>query len=304
MNPLVSIAIITYNQVNFIADAIDGALQQDYSNLQIVVADDGSTDGTDRVVREYACKHPLKVIAITGGPNLGITGNSNRVLAACRGEYIAFLGGDDVLLPGKISKQVEWFRCDESRVLCGHQVEIFYESGAKSRDYHRTMFWVGGRGASKVIRFGVPYCACAIMLKASAIPRHGFAKEIPHCSDFVLWAESLASGGSYGHVSGTYARYRRHSGNITTSVEKYIPELEAAINLLATRYPVYKKDCAYAMGSLSQYGYGCLSMQKGNYRQAIGRFALALRIYPHYWKTWLRLTQAIVSGALRLLSLR
>lgn len=245
-------------------------------------------------------RHRGRIVPLTGGANLGITGNSNRALRACRGKYIAFLGGDDVLLPGKISKQVEWLESDSTRVLCGHQVDVFYMSGKKSTKYQRAMFLAGGRGASKVIRFGVPYCACSIMLRSAAIPPHGFDERIPHCSDHMMWAECLAAGGRYGHVPGTYARYRRHSANITNGGEKLFHEIKTILDLFSLRYPAYKKDCAYAMGSLLQYGYGYASLQEGDYGQAIRRLITAIKIYPHHWKAWARLTQAMLRGALKI----
>jgi len=75
--PLVSIHIITYNQIDFIHDTLTSALEQDYENLEVVVADDGSTDGTAEVILEYAKKYPNRLLPLVGGPNLGITGNSN-----------------------------------------------------------------------------------------------------------------------------------------------------------------------------------------------------------------------------------
>src|SRR5689334_23285444 len=97
--PLVSVLVVAYNQISFIADTLASAVEHDYENLQVVVADDGSTDGTTDVVLDFARRHPGRVVPLTGGPNLGITRNCNRGLTACKGEYVAFLGGDDLFLP-------------------------------------------------------------------------------------------------------------------------------------------------------------------------------------------------------------
>src|SRR4051812_44955101 len=123
MNPKVSIHMISYNQRQFLPEAIESAVTQNYPNLEVVVADDASTDGSTEILLDYSQKYPGKVIAVLGEKNVGITGNSNRALARCSGELIAIMGSDDVLLPGKISAQVAWFEQDPRRVLCGHQVE-------------------------------------------------------------------------------------------------------------------------------------------------------------------------------------
>src|SRR5438128_463489 len=89
-NPLVSVIVPTYNQLDFIAEALDSVLEQDYENLQIVVGDDGSTDGTVEIIRQFAKRYPRRLIPLDGLPHLGITANCNRCLRACNGKYIAF----------------------------------------------------------------------------------------------------------------------------------------------------------------------------------------------------------------------
>lgn len=100
--PLVSVHVITFNQAHLIHETLQSILAQDYANIEIIVADDGSTDGTANIISEYANQYPSKIIPLVAGPNLGITGNSNRGLQACKGKYIAFIGGDDLFLPSKI----------------------------------------------------------------------------------------------------------------------------------------------------------------------------------------------------------
>lgn len=124
--PLVSVLITTYNLIEFVREALDSALNQDYDNLEIIVADDASTDGTADVIREYAAKYPQKIIPLFGEVNVGFAKNTNRALKEVKGKYLVMPGGDDILLPGKISKQVAWLEADPQRILCGHDTEIFF----------------------------------------------------------------------------------------------------------------------------------------------------------------------------------
>lgn len=93
---LVSVAVITYNQQDTIAQTLDSILMQkgDFE-LEIVVGEDCSTDGTLRICRQYAEKHPDAVKLLSGPQNLGITANYFRVLQACTGEFIGDIAGDD-----------------------------------------------------------------------------------------------------------------------------------------------------------------------------------------------------------------
>jgi len=99
--PLVSVIMPAYNTARYIGDAIDSVLSQDYPNKELIVIDDGSTDGTLEIVRDYG-----PAITLLTQKNQGSAVARNAGLAAARGEYLAFLDSDDIWLPGKLSVQV------------------------------------------------------------------------------------------------------------------------------------------------------------------------------------------------------
>jgi glycosyltransferase involved in cell wall biosynthesis len=105
--PLVSVVIPCYNGEAFIREALESVLAQDYENIEIVVVDDGSTDGSPGVVAEYVGEHPVTLL--TNEENRGIGYARNRGISAARGSYIAFLDQDDIWLPDKVSRQLEVF---------------------------------------------------------------------------------------------------------------------------------------------------------------------------------------------------
>ena len=90
-SPKVSVMIVTYNQENLIGETIESVISQDYPNLEIVVADDASVDGTQSVIKAYQEKYPLQIKPVLNPVNLGITGNCNAALAACTGELVAMM---------------------------------------------------------------------------------------------------------------------------------------------------------------------------------------------------------------------
>lgn len=294
-DPLVSVHIIAYNQRRYIEQTLTSVLDQDYENFEVVVADDGSTDGTAEIILDYSRRYPHKIIPLTNGPNLGITGNSNRGLLACKGKYIAFLGGDDLFLPEKISKQVEWLEEDESRVLCGHQVEVFYESGEKS--HKLSHFLTSGTGPRQVILNGPPFAATSVMVRRSAIPTHGFDESLPNVSDFMLWVECLIPKGKYGYVEGTYARYRRHGSNISNNTSVMLADVEKTLILVATRYPEYINECRKALGRLVHYVRGVSFLKQGQNESAYKEFMNTLKIDFLYFRAWVRLLQLLLRVA-------
>src|SRR3954452_23351532 len=100
--------MLTYQHAAFVRESLDSVLVQDYPNMEIVVGDDASTDGTQDILRDYAGRHPGVFKLLLSPVNRGITANSKSTLMACEGELIAHTSGDDVWLPGKLHKQVKW----------------------------------------------------------------------------------------------------------------------------------------------------------------------------------------------------
>jgi glycosyltransferase involved in cell wall biosynthesis len=117
-DPLVSVKMITYNHAPFIAQAIEGVLQQKTNfPFELVIGEDCSTDGTREIVLEYQKKHPDIIRVITSDRNVGMKKNSYRTTKACRGKYLAFCEGDDYWHhPDKLQKQADYL---ESHPECG-----------------------------------------------------------------------------------------------------------------------------------------------------------------------------------------
>lgn len=248
MQPRVSVMVISYNQQRFIREALESALTQDYANLEVVVADDASTDATQSIIRELALLYPQRLKPIFNPRNVGITANSNIGLRQCSGELIAFMGGDDVLLPGKISRQVEWFAQDQRRVLCGHDAEWIDEKGAALGLCTSDLVPLNaGRGASGFIRNGTPFTAASVMVRRARIPDYGFDPALPVVSDWKLWIDVIGTDGIYGYLPGVWARYRRHRDNVTAKLNWKITRdvLLTAIRSIWHLRGRYLKDWAH-----------------------------------------------------------
>ncbi len=101
--PLVSVIMPAYNARPYIAEAIQSVLNQDYPNIELIVIDDGSVDGSAEFAESFGPR-----VRVIRQANAGVAAARNRGLAEARGELIAFLDADDVWLPGKLSVQVAY----------------------------------------------------------------------------------------------------------------------------------------------------------------------------------------------------
>lgn len=131
----VSVLIATYNQERFIGTAVDSALAQQVSfPYEVVVCDDGSTDGTRAILEERAARHPGRIRLFLPEANLGHSGAEIfiRGLAMCLGQYIAPLDGDDHWISsGKLQLQADFLDARPDCPLCFHNSEVRYEDGSR-----------------------------------------------------------------------------------------------------------------------------------------------------------------------------
>lgn len=111
--PLVSIIIPVYNKAAFIRDTLDSALAQTYPNTEIILVDDGSSDGSLKILEKYTEDFPEK-IRLFAQKNAGVSPATNKGINMAKGDYIQFLDADDLLSPNKIENQI--------KLLAGHSL--------------------------------------------------------------------------------------------------------------------------------------------------------------------------------------
>jgi glycosyltransferase involved in cell wall biosynthesis len=103
--PLVSVVTPTYNQADFLRDTLESVLGQDYPNIEHQVIDDGSTDATPEILKEYSDR-----IAVERHDNRGQTPTINKGWERAKGDILTWLNSDDTFLPGAVTKAVEYFK--------------------------------------------------------------------------------------------------------------------------------------------------------------------------------------------------
>jgi glycosyltransferase involved in cell wall biosynthesis len=145
----VNILIPTYQHARFIARTIEGCLmQQTTFPFDLVIGDDGSTDGAPEVIRRYAAQYPGRIRAFLHPENLGPVeprelGGKNNVrflFEQCEAPYIALCEGDDYWTdPGKLQRQVAFLDARPEYALCFHNVTVHYEDGTPSHPFNEPL---------------------------------------------------------------------------------------------------------------------------------------------------------------------
>ena len=107
MDPKVSVILLSYNQENYIEEAINSVLNQTYSNLELIVSDNGSPDDTQKVIKQF--EGDERVMLLLHSSNEYVTKRYNQALNHAKGQFVSLLYGDDFYLPNKIEKQMKIF---------------------------------------------------------------------------------------------------------------------------------------------------------------------------------------------------
>ncbi len=123
-DPLVSIIIPVYNAASFLAETIEYTLQQSYKNIEVIIVDDGSKDGSYKIAKQYENKQ----ITVVKQANKGASAARNYGIALAKGEYIQFLDADDFLHPQKIERQLSTLSQFADLCLIGGTWQRFVKS--------------------------------------------------------------------------------------------------------------------------------------------------------------------------------
>lgn len=237
--PLVSFAIICYNQEAFIREALEAAFSQTYSPLEIIVSDDCSKDSTFEIVRQmvdaYQGPHPVRLNRNT--TNLGIAGNCHRASLMCQGELIIGAAGDDISVPERTEIVVRaWI---DSGCKATSLYSKSFDIDTTGQPLGKTMWegvvkekikWVHERGTiAGFLRRRRPHAggsSHAISRKLNSI--FGQLPETVTYEDTAISFRTVLAGGHFTFIDAPLVKYRRHDQNLTFALHLAHPQNAAA----------------------------------------------------------------------------
>ena len=231
-NPLVSVIIPNYNYANYISEAVNSVLKQTYSNLEVIVVDDGSTDNSLEVLKQF--NNQISVISKLNG---GVSSARNFGISASKGDFICFLDADDSWLESKIYEQLElalstdlgliysgYFQCDSK---LSPEREISPKYGGDCEGIYRKY----------------PGSAVALLGTSTALIRKDIIKSVGLFDerlntsadwDFLRRASKITD---FGYTHDAQVMYRRHGSNMSAgSISHYYLDNERAILKMVNEY--------------------------------------------------------------------
>ncbi len=126
--PLVSVIITFLNEERFLAEAVESVINQEYKNWELILVDDGSTDESTRIAKDFAGSYPSKIFYAEhqGHVNKGLSASRNYGISLSRGELIAFLDGDDIWVPAKLVVQISLMNENPNAAMLFEACEYWY----------------------------------------------------------------------------------------------------------------------------------------------------------------------------------
>ncbi|HUF10321.1 MAG TPA: glycosyltransferase family A protein [Rhodothermales bacterium] len=193
LSPAVSVVIPLYNKVDLVAEAIESVLSQDFEDFEIVIVDDGSTDGSGQIAQGYAerlggrCTYVRQERAGAGAAR-------NRGMRMANGELVAFLDADDVWIPQKLGRQVRFLQSHPDIQWCATNYWIGQRDGATHGaavpydEAHAGEAWIVVDWFAAMSQRHIAFQASGAMLRRSLIQQAGeFDVMIPSGQDFDYW---------------------------------------------------------------------------------------------------------------------
>ncbi len=192
MNPRISVimGIYNFNRPKLLNQAIRSILEQTFSDFELIICDDGSTDGTWELLNQVAVTDE-RIVLLRNPVNKGLGYSLNQCLRFAKGEYIARMDADDISLPLRLARQIDFLEKHQEYALVGSWAELFEnESVWGIRKYPE-------KPGKKDLLFGPPFIHPTVLMRADVLKKlNGYrvCKETLRAEDYDLWMRMYAKG--------------------------------------------------------------------------------------------------------------
>jgi L-malate glycosyltransferase len=214
MNPKVSVIMPAYNAERYIREAIESILNQTFSDFELIVINDGSTDGTLECIRSFP---DPRIKIISNSKNLGIIRSRNIGLQAAKGEYIAKMDADDISLNTRLQRQVNYLDQHPEVAVLACKLAVMDESGELINVWPEDYYISSNQQISKTL----PKTNCigqpTVMMRAQVAKAIGYNKNYKYNEDWGMWLDALSEGYVISKLNEVLVHYRVHAKSTTVT---------------------------------------------------------------------------------------
>jgi glycosyltransferase involved in cell wall biosynthesis len=189
MTPEISVIMSVCDGEPHLRESVESILNQTFTDFEFIIVDDGSTDATWDILKDYA-KRDERFVLVQNRENIGLTKSLNRGLKLAKGRYIARQDGDDVSLPQRLATQIEFLEKHEHVGLLGSTYHVTDEQGQTIATMHHPETDTGIRWQ---MLFHNAFCHTSVMLRRDLLNRANllYDEDLTSCQDYELWSRML-----------------------------------------------------------------------------------------------------------------
>lgn len=197
-----TVLLPVFNGIPYITEAIDSILGQTFTNFELLVIDDGSTDDTLTILQSFAAKDPR--VRVISRENRGLIATLNQGISLSNTELIVRMDADDIALPTRLERQIVFMKSHPDIAVCGTGITL-YETG-------ENRYLPEKNDALRVLAlFNTPvFHPTVIMRKSSVLKLGGYSYDSPCAEDYDLWERMLHSGSKLANLGEVLLMYRIH----------------------------------------------------------------------------------------------
>lgn len=249
--PLVSVPVITYNSAKFVLETLESIKAQTYQNIELIISDDCSTDNTVELCQNWVEENKSRFVRtriIESPVNTGVSANLNRAEAACQGEWVKGIAGDDLLMPNCIKDCVEYVQQHPNIIYLFGRIEAFGANEERNKCFTENIFDysffnMDVDGQLERLVFGsncVPASTCFNNRQKAIDLGIKNDERIPLIEDWPKWINILKKGVKLEFLDKIVVKYRIHDGSLTTSKRASVRSVESMqLFNLYYRYPIW-----------------------------------------------------------------
>jgi glycosyltransferase involved in cell wall biosynthesis len=206
--PSISVVMAVYNGERYLAAAVESVLAQTYRDFEFLIVDDGSTDRSGAMLRDYAARAPR--VRLIARPNKGLTKSLNEAIGLAQGEFVARMDADDVSMPERFEQQVRYLREHPDCVCVGSRVALIDPYGAVVQPVTDHKLTHDEIDAELLQGIGWAIVHPAAMIRRDALQRvDGYHEEFRTSQDLDLFLR-LAEIGRLANLPEPLVQYRQH----------------------------------------------------------------------------------------------
>jgi glycosyltransferase involved in cell wall biosynthesis len=263
-----------YNVQSYVKLAVDSVLHQDYRNLELILLDDGSQDGTLDILQHYATDPRVKLIS---RENRGLVASLNEAISVASGELIARMDGDDMCYQGRIREQVGCFIDNQNLDVCATHIDYMLSD-------HKVLAVAPNRLASEEIRianiFDVYVTHPTLMFSRRLFDRGiAYKNEHPYCEDFDL-IRTVSRFWPVRFIARPFLAFRiNHAGSIRSTYAKiqahgYHKIVEENLKL----YAIIDNDCSL-LSECTRQGYDIRNVDADHFQATLSRIFAGAKLF-------------------------